>query len=256
MLSVRHLLIIGGTKGLGKAFCSAMSSTPCRITVIARSLPASTGSTGNVNYITADVTVAASLKAALEQAVARDGKFHQVAFFQQDRAKDNSWERKLACTLTATHTALEVLQHHFAAEGDKAVVLLTSIASRFVADEQDVGYHAAKTGLLGLGRYYAFKLGTLGVRVNFVTPGTVLKDEAREFYSKNPGLRELLQQTIPLRRMGTAAEVTAAVKFLLSPEASFITGQELVVDGGAGLQSQESLARALANNNVATRSRQ
>lgn len=243
-----HLLIIGGTKGLGKAFCTAMSATPCRITVIARSVPASAVSTENHRYIAADVTVAASLKAALEQAVAQGGKIHQVAFFQQDRAKDNSWSRKLACTLTATHTAMEILQDHFAPEGDKAVVFLTSIASRFVADEQDVGYHAAKTGLLGLGRYYAFKLGAHGVRVNCVTPGTVLKEEAKEFYLKNPELRELLQQTIPLRRMGTAAEVTAAIKFLLSPEASFITGQELVVDGGAGLQSQESLARALANN--------
>lgn len=245
---MKHLLIIGGTKGLGKAFCAAMSSTSCRISVIARSLPTSTVSSENLHYIAADVTVAGSLKAGLEQVVKQGGKIHQVAFFQQDRSKDNSWDRKLSCTLTATHTALEILQNHFAPEGDKAVVLLTSIASRFVADEQDVGYHAAKTGLLGLGRYYAFKLGALGVRVNCVTPGTVLKEEAREFYLKNPELRDLLQQTIPLRRMGTAEEVTAAIKFLLSPEASFITGQELVVDGGAGLQSQESLARSLVNN--------
>jgi len=245
---MRHILIIGGTKGLGKAFCTAMNSPAYKVTVIARSVPASAVSTENLKYVVADVTVAESLKAGLEQAVLQSGKIHQVAFFQQDRAKDNSWSRKLACTLTATHNALEILQDHFAPDGDKAVVLLTSIASRFVADEQDVGYHTAKTGLLGLGRYYAFKLGALGVRVNCVTPGTVLKDEAREFYSKNPELCELLQQTIPLRRMGTAAEVTAAIKFLLSPEASFITGQELVVDGGAGLQSQESLARALTNN--------
>ncbi len=242
---MKHLLIIGGTKGLGKAFCAKMSSPSCRISVIARSLPASKASTENINYYAADVTVAASLKAVLEQAVAQSGKIHQVAFFQQDRARDNSWDRKLACTLTATHNALEILQGHFAPEGDKAVVLLTSIASRFVADEQDVGYHAAKTGLLGVGRYYAFKLGALGVRVNCVTPGTVLKDEAREYYAQNPELRELLQQNIPLRRMGTADEVTAVIKFLLSPEASFITGQEIVVDGGAGLQSQESLARSL-----------
>jgi NAD(P)-dependent dehydrogenase (short-subunit alcohol dehydrogenase family) len=246
--SPSHTLIVGGTKGLGKAFVESIATGPDRVTVIARSpvgdgLRAGFGK--SVSFITADATDPASFRSGLERAVSAGGKIRRLVLFQQYRGQEGVWNGKLACTLTATRDALEFLSAHFVREGDKAVVLLASIASRLVADEQDEGYHAAKAGLLGLCRDYACRLGPSGVRVNCVSPGTVLKEASKHFYLEQPELLEWLVEAIPLRRMGTAAEVASAIRFLLSPEASLITGQELIVDGGASLRSQESLALAL-----------
>ena len=70
-----------------------------------------------------------------------------------------------------------------------------------------------------------------------------MKEESKDFYLKSKKLLGLYKDLTPLRRMGTAEEVAAAIRFLCSPAASFITGQNLVVDGGVSVQSHESLAR-------------
>jgi len=249
-----HLVIIGGTKGLGKAFLSGLGTEQTHVSVLARTLPAERPPCQDrVEFIAADVTQGASLRSGLDRAIASGGKVSHLVLFQQYRGTDAPWEGKLACTLTATRAILDFCAPHFVASGDKAVVLLTSIASNKVAAEQDEGYHAAKTGLLGLARYYACRLGPLGIRVNCVSPGTVLKAASKHHFLENPELHECFRQIIPLRRMGTEQEVAAVIRFLLSEAASFITGQEILVDGGAGLQSQESLVRALFSQRVAPR---
>ena len=238
-----HLIVIGGTKGLGRAFVSSLNGEYDAVTVLARSVP-ETATKSSVRYITADATNADALRSALEQAVAQSGPISALALFQQFRGNTSPWEGKIALTLTASKLALDFFAQHAATTGDKAAVLLTSNASRLACEEQDEGYHAAKTGLLGLCRYYANRLGAQGIRVNCVSPGTVLKEESRQHFLHDTELHELFQQIIPLRRMGTEEEVASVIKFLLSSQASFVTGQELVVDGGASLQSQESLGRA------------
>jgi NAD(P)-dependent dehydrogenase (short-subunit alcohol dehydrogenase family) len=83
------------------------------------------------------------------------------------------------------------------------------------------------------------------VRVNAVAPGTTVKDEARAFYESHPEIIALFKDIVPLGRMGTADDVASLVAFLASARASFITGQEIVIDGGVSLLGQEALARRL-----------
>jgi NAD(P)-dependent dehydrogenase (short-subunit alcohol dehydrogenase family) len=239
-----HLIVIGGTKGLGRAFVESLRSEYDSVTVLARSIPEAADRKG-IRFIAADAADRDSLRSGLEQAFAQGGAFSGMTLFQQFRGNTSPWEGKLATSLTASKLALDFFAQHAAPTGDKAAVLLTSNASRLVCEEQDEGYHAAKTGLLGLCRFYANHLGAQGIRVNCVSPGTVLKEETKQHFLRDTELHELFKQIIPLRRMGTAEEVASAIRFLLSEQASFITGQELVVDGGASLQSQESLGRAL-----------
>jgi NAD(P)-dependent dehydrogenase (short-subunit alcohol dehydrogenase family) len=103
----------------------------------------------------------------------------------------------------------------------------------------------AKAGLNQMARYYAVVLGQAGIRVNVVSPGTVLKPENRDFYLGDARLQALFKQVVPLGRMGTAQEIAEVIDFLGSSNASFITGQTLLVDGGVNLLSTETLARSL-----------
>jgi NAD(P)-dependent dehydrogenase (short-subunit alcohol dehydrogenase family) len=124
-------------------------------------------------------------------------------------------------------------------------VLVSSAASDVIAAEQGPGYHVAKAGLNQMARYYAVVLGQAGIRVNVVSPGTVLKPENRDFYLGDARLQALFKQVVPLGRMGTAQEIAEVIDFLGSSNASFITGQTLLVDGGVNLLSTETLARSL-----------
>lgn len=91
-------------------------------------------------------------------------------------------------------------------------------------------YPASKAGVVALSRNTALKFAAEGIRVNCVCPGHV--DTALTYTLKDPRVREALIGRYPLGRLGTAEEIAAAVLFLASDEASFITGSELVVDGG------------------------
>ena len=122
------------------------------------------------------------------------------------------------------------------------------MASRFICSEQPVSYHIAKAALNQMVRYYAVALGPRGIRVNAVLPDTLIKDESRAFYEQNPQLRRVNESIIPLGRMGAAEDVANAVLFLCSPQSSFITGHELVVDGGMSLLGQGGLRGGWPNS--------
>ncbi len=242
---MQHLIIVGGSKGIGRAFCLLAASAYEVVTVISRNKPSgSEDLPKNVLWQAMDVADEKSVTEVLPEVVERNGRVNGLAFFQRHRG-DNSWEGNLKVCLSATRNVILTLKNHFALEGERSIAIISSIASRFVANEQDEGYHVAKAGLIGMTRYFAYELGALGIRVNAISPGTVLKSESAHFFLENEPLHQLYKEVTPLGRMGTANEVAEAVKFILSPQASFITGQEIVVDGGAGLNWQESLSRRL-----------
>lgn len=239
----RHALIIGGTRGVGRATTQLLSDTGWRLSVIARKEPEKHAKIVGVGYYSHDLLSQSSPRDILRQITTESGPLDAVSLFQRHRGEQDSWAGNLASTLSATRAVISELPSFFTPEGDRSIAVVASIASRFVADEQDEGYHAAKAGLIGLMRYYAATLGPLGIRVNAVSPGTLLKDESKHFILENRALHELYKNITPLRRMGTATEVAQVIRFLLSPDSSFITGQEIIVDGGVGLNWQESLIR-------------
>jgi NAD(P)-dependent dehydrogenase (short-subunit alcohol dehydrogenase family) len=104
----------------------------------------------------------------------------------------------------------------------------------------------AKAGLVQMARYYAVALAPRGIRVNAVSPGVVLKDEARAFYRGKPELLRLYGRIIPGGRMTEASEIAQVAAFLCSPKSSAINGQEIVADAGLSNRWQESLTRSTA----------
>jgi Dehydrogenases with different specificities (related to short-chain alcohol dehydrogenases) len=242
-----HYLVVGGTRGTGKVLVE-------RLAALAGTHVTSFGRTAvpeaeRVTPVTLDVTDREKFVAAMDSAVASAGKVRSIIFLQRHRGEE-SLEAHLDVALTTTAAAVDhlVAEKLFAAEGSKSIVFVSSIADHYVAPEQSAGYHVAKAGLAQLARYYALKLGPRGIRVNCVSPCVVAKEEAAEFYQNNRKLVDRLNSVIPLGRMGKSNDIVDAILFLASEQASYITGQNLVVDGGLTLRSHESIIRDFSDD--------
>jgi NAD(P)-dependent dehydrogenase (short-subunit alcohol dehydrogenase family) len=247
-----HTLVVGGTRGIGRAVVRHFHGQGHTVSVLGRRDAAEAKLTG-VHAFKVDLGKASSVKSVLARVLKAHGSVTNVVFLQRFRGEGDAWQGELAVSLTATRDILEQLRGHFASPA--AVVMVASHASHLVAAEQPPSYHVGKAALVQLARCYAVALGPDGVRVNCVTPGAVLKEESRDFYLGNAPLQELFRRVTPLGRMGRAEEIADVIAFLCSPQASFVTGQNLAVDGGLSLHWQESLARLAAEGKPTTRPR-
>lgn len=140
----------------------------------------------------------------------------------------DEWDRVIGVTLRGTFLALQSQIAHFVMQGSGAIVNIASLAG-ISATPQLTPYGAAKHGVVSLTRSVAKENAALGIRVNAVAPGAIetaalasLPTEAKDGYAAE----------IPMRRLGRPEEIANATAFLLSEQASFITGVILPVDGG------------------------
>ncbi|MGH3277076.1 MAG: SDR family NAD(P)-dependent oxidoreductase, partial [Streptosporangiaceae bacterium] len=99
-------------------------------------------------------------------------------------------------------------------------------------------YQVSKAAVVSLTRSLAEQLGPEGIRANTVCPGAILTPMTERLYTESPDRRASMEARTPLRRLGTPEDVASAVTFLLSSGASFITGIDLVVDGGWTIQTK------------------
>ncbi len=244
MKSEIHTLVVGGTRGIGREVVRHFTRAGHRVTVLGRRLSEEVGVSGQA----VDLADKDALLASLAQALKQHGRLANLVLLQRFRGEGDAWQGELDVSLTATKIIIERLAGEFVRRKNvthKSIVIVGSNASRLIAGEQSVGYHAAKAALRQMARYYACSLAPLGLRVNCVTPGIVLKDEARNFYRENEALHALYRRVTPLGRMGSPRDIADAIGFLCGPGAAFITGQEIVVDGGLSLLWQGSLANEL-----------
>lgn len=144
------------------------------------------------------------------------------------RMKDEDWDDTLDTNLKGAFNCARAVIRHMIKQREGRIVNITSIAG-IRGNAGQCNYAASKAGLIGLTQSIALEIGSRGVTCNAVAPGFI-DTEMTEGLSQE--LKEVALKRIPLGRMGQVADVAHAVLFLLSPEASYITGQTLVVDGG------------------------
>jgi NAD(P)-dependent dehydrogenase (short-subunit alcohol dehydrogenase family) len=239
-----HTLVIGGSRGIGRTVARCLEADGGQVSIVGRSRP-SGADNPRVRSWTADVCDADGLARVLEDVIRTAGSVNGLVLLQRYRGTGDDWAGEIATTLTASRQLIEWAGLHLEdRSGGKAVVVVSSIAGAFVASEQPVSYHMAKAALTQMVRYYAVALGPRHVRVNAISPGTIVKEESKAFYASQPELEQLYREIVPLGRMGTAEDLAGVAQFLLSDRASFLTGQNIVLDGGVSLRSHESLARS------------
>ena len=240
-----HSVIVGGTRGIGRVLVNKLVSQGHSLSVLGRRRPEK-DVPSDCRFWQVDVSDASSLLDTFSSVISWGGNISRLVLLQRYRGDAaDSWHGEIATSLTATRTLIEAAKEKFSPDGEKSVVLVSSVASRLIASEQPLAYHLAKAGVEQMARYFAVVFGPLGIRVNVVVPGTVIKPENQEFYQRNTPLQEIFNSVIPLQRMGTAADVVDAIDFLGGAKATFITGQVLTVDGGVNLMAPESLAVSL-----------
>ena len=144
------------------------------------------------------------------------------------RSKDEDWEEVIAPNLSAAyHTSKAVMRNMIKARGGRIIFISSTVAR--LGNSGQANYGASKAGLQGLCRSLAREVGARNITVNCVAPGYVKTDMTQ---AVEPSYLEQVIKQIPLQRIGRPEEIAAAVTFLASDEASYITGQVLEVNGG------------------------
>jgi 3-oxoacyl-[acyl-carrier protein] reductase len=235
-------LVTGASRGIGHAIALALGGAGARVIGTATTaegaakLGAALASHGcNGRGAILDAGSAASIDALVSELEAA-GELPTIlvnnAAITRDtlllRMKPEAWDQVIATNLTAVFRLCKVCVRRMMKERRGRIVNLTSVVG-VTGNAGQVNYAAAKAGLLGLTKSLAQELASRGITVNAVAPGFIDTDMTRALTEAQ---RAALLERIPLARLGTPADIAAAVLFLVSPPAAYITGETLHVNGG------------------------
>lgn len=233
MTERRTVLVTGGTRGIGLACARAFAGGGDRVAVLSRST-----TTDEFPCFTCDVADADQVNEAFDKIEADVGKVQVVvsnAGITRDtllaRMSEKDWHDVLDANLTgAFHVARRAIGPMMKARWGR-LVFVSSVGAYLGAPGQ-TNYAATKAGLIGFARSIAREYGSRGITANVVTPGPIETDMTSTL---GDDWRERVAGQIPVGRFGTSEEVAAAIRFLASDEAAFITGAVLPVDGGMAM---------------------
>jgi 2-hydroxycyclohexanecarboxyl-CoA dehydrogenase len=247
-VSERVALVTGGASGIGRAIAQALASAGCAVAVgdldaaacveVATALQAAGGSALATPL---DVTDTSAVASAVEAATSGLGPIDVLvncagwdefrAFLDTDEA---FWRRVIAINYEGALRTTHALLGGMIERGYGRIVNIASDAAR-VGSAQEAVYAGAKAGVVAFTKTIAREAARHGVTANAVCPGpteTPLLDAMTERAQDSERLVSALTRAVPMRRLGTPAEVAAAVAFLASDDAGYITGQTLSVSGG------------------------
>jgi NAD(P)-dependent dehydrogenase (short-subunit alcohol dehydrogenase family) len=231
----RRAAVTGGANGIGRAIAELLAKSNAAVSVfdLAREKPSLIASTFGAAGFDVDVTDPASLDRAFQQAGPPDILIVNAGFAEVAALEDISreaWNRHLDVNLSGAFHTIRQAAPIMKARRHGAIVV-TASTNCFDGEMDLTAYNASKAGLLGLVHTVANELGPWHIRVNAVCPGLIRTRLTASHFSNEPLVREYFRQ-IPLGRGGEPEEVAAAVAFLASDQASYITGATLFVDGG------------------------
>jgi NAD(P)-dependent dehydrogenase (short-subunit alcohol dehydrogenase family) len=233
-------IVTGGTRGIGRATVERLAADGYDVVYCGRE-ERETESAGDAVFVRCDVGVEEDIEALVYACSARFGPPTLLvnnagvnATYDATTMSEAEWERFFAVDLKAAWLCAKHVLPHMVEAGSGAIVNVSSIHA-VVTREGFFPYAAAKAGLLGLTRSLALDYGPHGVRVNCVCPGftrTRLVEEALDLSTDRAAAARRMLDGVALGRMAEPSEIADVIAFLGSPQAGYVTGASLMVDGG------------------------
>jgi 3-oxoacyl-[acyl-carrier protein] reductase len=226
--ATRTSLVFGGNSGIGAVISKNLESRGDKVYTASRS------SSNNRNHLVYD------LLDPKENDIF--GSVDYLVFSQRYRGNHAKDEHDLMIQAPINFLSVnEQMQENLS-----SIVFLGSTAGQRFIQEQDCHYHVTRAGIESMARYLAVELGSKNICVNCVLTTTLIKPENANFFKASSKARADIEMITPLGRIGNAIDVANAVEFFLSTKSSFITGQSIMVDGGAGVVSPETVAKLVS----------
>lgn len=258
----RVAVVTGGTSGIGLATARRLLAEGASVAMAGRDPSRGAEAlralgTANVSFHEVDIVDRDAVAAAIDATAVRHGRLDllvnaagSAVFGKAAELAPRHWRRLIDINLTGVFNSCQAAIPHLEATvagglaRSTAIVNVASI-SALGGDHGMPAYNAAKAGVLNFSRSLALELARAGVRVNVVSPGPVDTPMASAT-TGDPAIAAIYREAIPVGRYGRADEVAAAIAFLGAEEAGFVTGANLMVDGGLSAGSGlPDLARIL-----------
>jgi 3-oxoacyl-[acyl-carrier protein] reductase len=241
MLTGRVALVTGASRGIGRAIAKSLAAGGAHVVAAARADNATStvyeivAAGGAAELASLDVTDPASVEAVTKATLERHGRIDILinnAGVARDqlmlRMKRDDWDGVIAANLTGAFTCVHAVLKAMVKARSGRIISITSVVGQ-AGNAGQANYAASKAGLIGFTKALALEVASRGITVNAVAPGLIETDMTRAI---SEGAHEDWAKRIPLQRLGTPDDIAAAVRFLASDEAAYITGQVLAVNGG------------------------
>ncbi len=242
-LQDRVAVITGAGSGIGLASARRMASEGARVVAVdvdetaGRAAAAETGGT----FVAADVASEDDVRALFDRVAADFGRI-DIAFNNAGISppEDDSilstgidtWHRVQEVNLTSVYLCCKYVLPHMRRQGKGSIINTASFVAVLGAATSQISYTASKGGVLAMSRELGVQFAREGIRVNALCPGPVNTPLLRELFAKDPERAARRLVHVPVGRFAEPEEIAAAVAFLASDDASFITASQFLVDGG------------------------
>ena len=239
-LKGRSAVVTGGSKGIGKGIARVLANAGARVAIVARHADQAEAAAKEIGHgafgIAGDVTSMASMEKVMKTVADKNGGLDvlcaNAGIFPPAKLEEmtsEQWDEVVDTNLKGTFHSVKAAIPYLKASDQGRIVLTSSITGPVTGFPGWTHYGATKAGQLGFMRTACMELARYGITVNAVLPGNILTEG---LIGMGEDYHKTMAASIPLKKLGTVEDIGYAALYFASKEASYVTGQTIIVDGG------------------------